>query len=196
MTQRPLPIPPWAPIAAGAAFVVWAVSIWWMVATLPAGDTRPVEDAVDVLAGQLESTNGTIEALAAQVADLEAERDALARRVEEIESLRSVPAAATSTDEEAGEATEDATADEGDTPISASGTSSRFFTNGADRYNCRDFTSHEEAQEALAVNGPDDPNRIDMNRNGLACEDFVYPSASAAAPAPAATAGSQSVEAR
>ncbi len=52
---------------------------------------------------------------------------------------------------------------------------SRFFTNGADSYNCTSFTSQAESQEALAVNAPGDPNRLDMNGNGVACEDIAYP---------------------
>lgn len=52
---------------------------------------------------------------------------------------------------------------------------SRFFTNGADKYNCTSFGSQAEAQEALAANAPGDPNRLDMNGNGVACEDITYP---------------------
>ncbi|RJQ09478.1 MAG: hypothetical protein C4558_06240 [Dehalococcoidia bacterium] len=52
---------------------------------------------------------------------------------------------------------------------------SRFVTNGADRYNCTSFGSQAEAQEALAANAPGDPNRLDMNGNGVACEDITYP---------------------
>lgn len=51
----------------------------------------------------------------------------------------------------------------------------RFFTNGADRYNCTSFGSQADAQEALAANAPGDPNRLDMNANGIACEDIAYP---------------------
>lgn len=54
------------------------------------------------------------------------------------------------------------------------GTPVRFFTNGADKYNCTSFTSQAEAQEALAANAPGDPNRMDMNANGVACEDIAY----------------------
>lgn len=61
------------------------------------------------------------------------------------------------------------------TPI-ATGLISRFFTNSADKYNCTSFTSQAEAQEALAANAPGDPNRLDMNANGVACEDITYPS--------------------
>lgn len=60
---------------------------------------------------------------------------------------------------------------------SAAGTSGaeRFFTNGADKYNCTSFGSQAEAQEALTANAPGDPNRLDMNGNGVACEDITYP---------------------
>ncbi|MBM4410028.1 MAG: hypothetical protein FJ037_01640 [Chloroflexi bacterium] len=51
----------------------------------------------------------------------------------------------------------------------------RFFTGGADKYNCTSFGSQAEAQEALAANAPGDPNRLDMNGNGVACEDITYP---------------------
>lgn len=61
------------------------------------------------------------------------------------------------------------------TTATAPGAGVRFFTNGADRYNCTSFTSQAEAQEALAANAPGDPNRIDMNANGVACEDIAYP---------------------
>ena len=62
----------------------------------------------------------------------------------------------------------------GATPAGASA-SARFVTNGADKYNCTSFGSQAEAQEALAANVPGDPNRLDMNGNGVACEDITYP---------------------
>ena len=49
-------------------------------------------------------------------------------------------------------------------------TTSQFFTDGRDRYNCRDFDSWEQAQAAYEANLPGDPNNIDMDRNGIACE--------------------------
>lgn len=44
-----------------------------------------------------------------------------------------------------------------------------------DKYNCISFTSQAEAKEALAANAPGDPNRMNMNANGVACEDIAYP---------------------
>lgn len=180
MTQRPLNIPDWAPAAAAAALVIWAASIWWMVATLPSGgDTGAIEEVLDAVVAELEAANAEIETLGSQIAAIEEERNALVARLDDLESRGPVEGAFQMS---ADEAPEDGEGAEG-TDDSASPQSSPFFTDGADRYNCRDFASHAEAAEALDVNGPSDPNRIDTNRNGLACEDFKYPTASAATPA-------------
>lgn len=40
--------------------------------------------------------------------------------------------------------------------------------------NCDDFTSQAEAQANLKAN-PSDPNGLDRNNNGQACESTVYP---------------------
>jgi len=171
MTPRPFPIPTWAPAAAAIAIVVWAASVWWMVATLPTGgDTGAIERVLDSVVTELESSNAAIEALALQTAALDEERDALAARVGDLERRGPLDAAfqMLSSDEDAE-----------DSDATPSPETSPFFTNGADRYNCRDFTSMAEAQEALKVNRPGDPNRIDGNNNGIACEDFRYPADSA-----------------
>ncbi|MGE3960784.1 MAG: hypothetical protein AB7F65_03790 [Dehalococcoidia bacterium] len=200
MTPRPFTIPTWAPVAAAAAFVIWAASIWWMVATLPTGgDTSAIEDALDAVVAELESANSSIESLGGEVAGLQEQRDALEARIAELEAKAPVdgafqmsPATDRPTDD-AGDAGDDASEDAATTASSpaarTTGTDSEsaeasalvteantsvFFTDGKDRYNCRDFASAAEAQEALAVNGPSDPNRIDTNKNGLACEDFKY----------------------
>jgi len=180
MTARPFVIPTWAPAAAAAAFVIWAASIWWMVATLPTGgDTGAIEDALNAVVAELESANTSIEALGGQVASLEEQRDALEARIAELETKEPLEGAfqmspATSED--------GATGTDGETTVAATEPEeSTFFTDGKDRYNCRDFKSTAEAQEALEVNGPSDPNKIDTNKNGLACEDFKYASASTAA---------------
>ena len=178
MTQRPFLIPTWAPVAAAVAIVVWAASIWWMVATLPTGgDTSAIEDVLDAVVAELESANTSIETLWTQLAAVEEERAALVARVEDLESRGPVDAAFQMSTPDGETATEDAAvasaADPSDSP---------FFTNGADRYNCRNFTSMADAQEALDVNRPGDPNRIDGNNNGQACEDFKYPAAAVATP--------------
>jgi len=43
---------------------------------------------------------------------------------------------------------------------------------GADLYNCDTFDNQAEAQAVLRAD-PSDPNRLDTNRNGIACEDDV-----------------------
>ncbi len=198
MTPRPFTIPTWAPAAAAAALVIWAASIWWMVATLPTGgDTGAIEDALDAVVAELESADSAIESLGGQVASLEEQRDALEARIAELESKSPLDSAfqmspATSEDGEGAATTSSNTAatrvPDGDTAVgSALPEASPFFTDGKDRYNCRDFNSTAEAQEALEVNGPSDPNRIDTNKNGLACEDFKYPRTSASAAASVAT---------
>ena len=45
---------------------------------------------------------------------------------------------------------------------------------GQDLYDCGDFLSQAEAQAVLRVD-PSDPNRLDGNRNGVACEDYTRP---------------------
>jgi len=168
MTQRPFAIPTWAPAAAAIGILVWAATIWWMVATLPTGgDTGAIEDVLDSVVAELESSNASVEALALQVAALEEERDALVARVDDLESRGPIGVAFPMS------AGDPAVEDEPTAETTA------FFTDGADRYNCRDFTSMADAQEALDVNRPGDPNRIDTNNNGLACEDFSYPTSSA-----------------
>ncbi len=168
-----IPLPRWLPVAAATAIVVWAVTIWWMVATLPASGSAPPDPAIGDVATEVQRLHDDLAALAEQVAALQSERDALVARLEQ----RPAPAA-----EPAPEATD---VDEASPEVSA------FFTDGADRYNCRDFATFADAQEALRVNGPGDPNRIDMKGNGLSCEDFRYPDrpgvTSIATPTPAAT---------
>jgi hypothetical protein len=172
-------LPRWIPAAAALAFVAWAVTIWWMIATLPASgsESAPVEMAAVVT--EIDRLNGEIATLAQHVADLQAASQPLDG---------AAPAAAAPVDPAVAPTVPD---DETDTtPASSNGTApsgaatadveavsdvSEFFTNGADRYNCRNFSSYADAQEALRVNRPGDPNRIDMNNNNEACEDFAYP---------------------
>jgi hypothetical protein len=45
---------------------------------------------------------------------------------------------------------------------------------GHDLYDCVDFLSQAEAQGALRAD-PSDPNYLDSNRNGIACEDYARP---------------------
>ena len=176
MSQRPFELPSWAPVAALAAIVVWAVSIWWMVANLDTGADPGLREGVTTLRTDMEALASRLEALTTEVDGLREERAALMGRVADLEAGALV--ASVATEEPAEEAHDDAL------------DAHPLFTDGADRFNCRHFTSYEEAQEALRVNGPGDPNRIDTNNNGKACEDFKY--ATATAPSTAAPAASTS----
>lgn len=44
------------------------------------------------------------------------------------------------------------------------------YTNGRDLWNCADFQTWEQAQMVYEANLPGDPNLIDIDRNGIACE--------------------------
>ena len=46
-------------------------------------------------------------------------------------------------------------------------------TLGQDLYNCNAFTSQQQAQQVLLASGPGDPNRIDTDRDGIACEALI-----------------------
>lgn len=169
-------LPRWLPAAAALAFIAWAVTIWWMVATLPAGASEADPVLADVIA-EVERLNGEVEALTQQLATLEtAPPPATAAPASEPAPALDIP---------------EGDVDAADMPEAAATPAvSSFVTDGKDRYNCRDFSSYADAQEALRVNRPGDPNRIDMNGNNEACEDFAYPDRPrGTAPAtPAATA--------
>lgn len=168
-------LPRWIPAAAALAFIAWAVTIWWMIATLPASgsESAPVEMAAVVT--EIDRLNGEIATLAQHVADLQAAGVPLTEA-----TAGTAPAVAAALPEDAAAATTAETSDAGTSSTTAAtaeadGEVSEFFTNGADRYNCRNFSTYADAQETLRVNRPGDPNRIDMNNNNQACEDFAYP---------------------
>jgi len=50
-------------------------------------------------------------------------------------------------------------------------------TAGAADLDCKDFATQAEAQANLVAN-PSDPNGLDANHNGQACEDYAYTGAS------------------
>jgi hypothetical protein len=170
MTSRPFTIPSWVPLAAIVAVVLWAVSIWWMVATLPASasSTTTVEEGVSILADDMSTLAARVDELADEVATLREERDTLLQRVADLEGPATTgDAMGVMGDVFPGE-------EMGLTALAADVTTHPLYTAGKDKFNCRAFSSYEEAQEALRVNGPGDPNKIDTNRNGIACEDIKF----------------------
>lgn len=51
-------------------------------------------------------------------------------------------------------------------------TISTMNTGGRDLYNCRNFSGWEQAQAVYEANLPGDPNHIDTDRDGIACESL------------------------
>ncbi|MPZ98051.1 MAG: hypothetical protein GEU80_01740 [Dehalococcoidia bacterium] len=49
-----------------------------------------------------------------------------------------------------------------------------WYSDGQDLWSCHNFASFEEAQEAYRANLPGDPNLIDGDQNGVACEARRY----------------------
>ena len=50
----------------------------------------------------------------------------------------------------------------------------RAYLSQGDRYDCGDFRSQAEAQAVLRAD-PRDPNRLDSDRDGIACESNPPP---------------------
>lgn len=50
----------------------------------------------------------------------------------------------------------------------------RRYIGQGDRYNCGDFASQAQAQAVLRPD-PSDPNRLDADRDGIACESNGSP---------------------
>ncbi len=48
----------------------------------------------------------------------------------------------------------------------------QWFTDGKNLYNCSDFESQIQAQTAYDANAPGDPNYLDGDKNGRACEQL------------------------
>ena len=46
---------------------------------------------------------------------------------------------------------------------------SKYVVQGQDKYNCTDFAHQADAQAVLRL-APNDPNNLDRNRNGIACD--------------------------
>jgi len=187
-----LQLPSWIIPAAGLAAVVWAIAMWWMVATLPSTGSSEAALNLIVARAEIDQLEVTVDELSQEVATLHRERAELSLRME---ALEQTPAAAFSVE------TRQPTAEvagpppaESDTPRAATTTSvttpvatatpapepaiavavspsAQYVTDGRDhRYNCKDFNSWEEAQAAYEANLPGDPNKIDIDHNGVACE--------------------------
>jgi len=196
-----LQLPTWIVPLAGFAAAVWAIAMWWMVATLPAGGASAADLDLIVARAEIERLQLDVDDLSQEIASLHQERGALALRIESLEqsppavtatltqpttAVAGPPLATPTTTPEAtpaasedDETTEAPSATPTPTPTpeppaivepSPTPAAVQYFTDGRDRYNCKDFDSWEEAQAAYEANLPGDPNKIDIDRNGIACE--------------------------
>lgn len=196
--------------AAGAAAAIWAIAMWWMVATLPSAGASEAELDLTVARAEIERLQLDMDDLSQEIAALHQVRSELSLRLDAVERSPAVmsaqaagmlggppPATAATTapieetptngdgDADNAEATptpkpnSTATATPTAVPTAqptavveptATPTAVQYFTDGRDRYNCKDFDSWEEAQAAYEANLPGDPNKIDIDRNGIACE--------------------------
>lgn len=201
-----LQLPNWIIPLAGFAAAVWAIAMWWMVATMPNSGASEAELDLIVARAEIDRLQLDVDELGQQIAALHQERSELSLRLDSLEQAPVAgvavqttqpiapvagPPPADATDERdpaddepdaADEPSEDdrrATATPTPAPTAertaiveptATPAAVQYFTDGRDRYNCKDFDSWEEAQAAYEANLPGDPNKIDIDRNGIACE--------------------------
>ena len=188
----------------GAIIVVgtWALAIFWVAFTPPGADATS-SDAVELLSAEVERLHGRVEALDAQAAAFEGDRDHLAGSSDVpgrpigtaagTEPTADATPAPTETPEPTPEPTpvptQEPTPVPTSTPVPAATPTevadaiealgdgdpeSPWYTDGQDLWSCHNFASFEEAQEAYRANLPGDPNLIDGDRNGVACEARNY----------------------
>ncbi len=201
-----LQLPNWIIPLAGFAAAVWAIAMWWMVATMPTSGASEAELDLIVARAEIDRLQLDVDELGQQIAALHQERSELSLRLDSLEQAPVAgvavqttqpiapvagPPPAAGADEGDPADDESDTADESSeddrrataTPTpeptaeptaiiepTATPAAVQYFTDGRDRYNCKDFDSWEEAQAAYEANLPGDPNKIDIDRNGIACE--------------------------
>ena len=153
----------WLLVSAVAATALWNGAVLWIIVTPSSEATAADESATQLLevelrelsvrVGELSSTtewldgreaslNGRIDELSAQLEALSGRLDSAVTTLKALTAPTAVP-----------------------TPHPLS-------TNGQDLYSCASFGSREEVQAVFEANFPGDPNHIDTNGNGIACEDL------------------------
>lgn len=200
-----LQLPSWIVPLAGLAAAVWAIAMWWMVATMPTSGASEAELDLIVARAEIDRLEISVDELGQQVAALHQERSEFSLRLDTLEQapVASIavqttqpiaPVAGPPSSSDPDDEDKSAEAESTPTPIpsessptptatatatpeppvviepTATPAAVQYFTDGRDRYNCKDFDSWEEAQTAYEANLPGDPNKIDIDRNGIACE--------------------------
>lgn len=194
-----LDLPRWTVPAAGLAAAVWAISMWWMVATMPGSANSEADLRLIVAQAEIDQLQVQTDELQQQLSELHQDRAELTARLDTLErvpmvaqfALAGPPAADTATTDESSEdaadsepepeatapaATPTATPTPAPTPQATATPSPtptvQYTPNSKDLYNCRDFDSWEEAQAVYEAGLPGDPNHIDMDEDGVACESL------------------------
>ena len=80
-----LQLPNWIVPAAGAAAAIWAIAMWWMVATLPSSGASDAQLDLIVARAEIDRLEFSMDELAQQVAVLHQERSELALRLDTLE---------------------------------------------------------------------------------------------------------------
>ena len=81
-----LQLPNWIVPAAGLAAAVWAIAMWWMVATLPTAGASDTELDLIVARAEIDRLEISVDELAQQVSAFHQERSELALRLDALES--------------------------------------------------------------------------------------------------------------
>ena len=129
------------------------------LSTMTAASAKASDSRVESSGRQADASTPAIELLTSRVATLEAERARLEERLGVLERETAV----------AGEAT-GRSLPAADVPEKQTTPGLELHTGGRDLYNCHQFASWDEAQAVLRANTPGDPNHIDADGNGIACE--------------------------
>ena len=145
----------WLLASAVAATVLWIGGALWILASPSEDASAANELAADGLRVELRELTSRIGELSSTVEWLESREPLLGERVDEL-SARLDDAFATLAELTAAPEPEP--------------TPDPLSTNGEDLYSCASFDSWEEAQAVYEANLPGDPNHIDTDNDGIACE--------------------------
>lgn len=191
-----LDLPRWTVPAIGLAAAVWAISMWWMVATMPGTANSEADLNLIVAQAEIDQLQVKLDEFQQQLSELHQDRAQLTSRLETLERVpitaqfaSAVPAAGPPPSEEAGSSSSDVTTtpepEPEDAPPAATATPAptatatptptptvQYVPSPSDIYNCRDFDTWEEAQAVYEAGLPGDPNHIDMDEDGIACESL------------------------
>ena len=182
-----LDLPRWTVPVVSLAAAVWAISMWWMVATMPASANSESDLHLVVAQAEIDQLQVMIDELQQQLGEWHQDRAQLTTRLETLERAPMTAQFAV-----AGPPTDDTAAPSGSsTRSSASATPTpsatptaaptarptatavpavQYVPSANDIYSCRDFDTWEQAQAVYEASLPGDPNHIDMDEDGVACE--------------------------